>query len=308
MNYLKLHYMLHEFFDSLYANEGTQFNYFVARSFKGDTHAIAKKIKKNIKTTHTLVSFKSMLLYHYISRNGNPEIYNRIENLTFVKKRNAENVFEPDTSHLSHWGELYSVPLQHALNFHKKYSCFNGQYTLYKGESIPEFLRTPVEIGLLETETFMLFKSFNSFVGDFFRKQTANDYLQQSISMCIDEMVDIFKLLLLVTNYKSLLEEKKFERQNVCWCSDELKTIQKQLVSPFLKIPPLLEIPALYNIKNNKDQLRLFLVKFPIKNYKSLEKKVGPVHEKSAQKIKETKEDKFVDNFTGDMRCVVILD
>ncbi|ELP90681.1 hypothetical protein EIN_023800 [Entamoeba invadens IP1] len=225
MNYIKLQLSLVEYFESLFPPNEKQLDYFLKRALKGGSLTITKKIHSQVKNKHTISSFKALLLYHHLSKNGVTSIYGQIPLLVYSK---GIEPFQPDYSKLMTWGEMYSNVVDKDLQFHKKYNCFDGRFQFVTGTTFPDHLNNREMLNLLDEDIFNLFKEFNTFLITCFNQKAENVFITQALEFCSDEVFNLFGLLEKVTT--ALFEITHEENEtHLNWCFSQLDFVRNNL-------------------------------------------------------------------------------
>ncbi|ELP89677.1 hypothetical protein EIN_452770 [Entamoeba invadens IP1] len=263
MSIVKLQFSLHDYYASPSVALDETFLYFAETSKESGLKSLVKKIKSNMKG-HTLPTFKSLLLFHIIEKNGDTNICQSFTDLSFKKVNKAKKILKEDTSKLSYWAELYSDVVQKTLEYHLKYIFLNGFYKVPQHEKIPEDLRTLPKLENIIIETRTLFKVVAAFVDHFFGKNTANLYLQKAVQFSLTDVLHLFRLLVHLENYKALLSQKSLDTENLKLCQSQLSLFQKSLTKKYITIPPIKKIPKISEIKCGTAKYEEFVEQFPI--------------------------------------------
>ncbi|ELP94135.1 hypothetical protein EIN_185120 [Entamoeba invadens IP1] len=264
MNFIKMSYSLFECLHSYSISSPKQLRYLAKRSYKGDLNLIVKKIKKQLRDEFSYDIFKSLILFHYLCRNGSPQIFNEVEQISYYNKNAPTKVFQPDNSKFSYWAESYSTVLQQSLTFHRKYQIFTGRYKIPRGETLPENFQNVDIIAQMETELFTMFKAYTDYIGAFFEKQTNNKILQQSIELAVQEVMDLYSTLNDIANYKAMLLQRRIDTSNLHFCKQEIEHIKKTLETPLLSIPKIKDIPPINHIKLGTSESKIFMMSYPL--------------------------------------------
>ncbi|ELP84888.1 hypothetical protein EIN_284740 [Entamoeba invadens IP1] len=264
MNFIELHYALEYYFATTELHEKDTLNYFEKCSKPNDIKAIIKKVIKVDKEKDTLRQFKALLLFHLLSQTDNSLVFERVTNIEIQLDRSLKLTFEPNTTHLSYWGELYSVLLQKILQFHKDYSFLTGYFTVKNDEPLPKQFRISQVIEQLEGDVFVLYEAISYFVTECFEKKVENTYLQKAVEYFIIDMVHIYELILNLDNYYSIINGTPINTEKSKLCLRQLTYIKNEKNTKIAINKILRKLSPIEEFKKNAVKLSSFKKQFPL--------------------------------------------
>ncbi|ELP94758.1 hypothetical protein EIN_341360 [Entamoeba invadens IP1] len=253
-----------------------QVDYVVKSTFKGDGGYVTQKVVSQIHSMFLKTTMNSLTTFHSISMFGNLDVFKSVEDVIFVN--NKTEVYMTNTTQLSYWCERYSVPLNMALLFHKKYNIFSGKYVVPQGLSLPISLRNYNTVNLMNVELKMIFHSFVNYIKDVLNHSDIHKSVNKSVVLSIMEANNIFRLINNLEIYNTILLNTKLEVKSLeKWRQELLEVINDFKVdNRFNKVQ--VDIPYIFLLKNNPEVIRNFVYVYPLPSSFE-EAKYGPKKE-----------------------------
>ncbi|ELP89586.1 hypothetical protein EIN_525710 [Entamoeba invadens IP1] len=264
MNFFELHYALEYYYMTTELHEEDTLSYFAKCKNESEVKSIAKKVMQMIDKKDILKVFKGLLLYHYLTQIEGRDfsIYFTDLKCTFEKKEKTH--LDSNSSQLSFWAQMYSAILNQRLQFYKKYSFLNENFSIKKGKKLPLEFQNIESTEALENDAFSLFGSLNAFVGKFLSKKTKNSYLEKAVEYCITDLIQLLELITNLENYKALLSGNQLQTELPLFCYSQIGIIKSEAEKTKQKIFKATRIPKVTNYQKSVTKLNWFTYKFPI--------------------------------------------
>ncbi|EDR21599.1 hypothetical protein EDI_029580 [Entamoeba dispar SAW760] len=231
----------------------------IKKSFQGRSYIIFKKIKNKLKSTYFDEVFKGLILFHFLCHNGNGIIFSEFKEIV-IPKHDIKNVFSIDPNSYQFWCEHYSILLNHLLNFHHKYPCFDGCFHFPRKNSFLVQLKEKDLIINLWNDCYILFNQCNQYVIDIIRMIKFNDQLCFSVGIVVSDMIGIYLILtelhnFITSEYTQELSRIEVEENGCKKCLYQIKSkLSNQRMGKYLPNQSISEL-HLHETKNSEDDL-----------------------------------------------------